>query len=114
MATITDPETKEYRRLRRLFKGLPKNKLAIAEGLLHQAARTKVQLDNLYQDIAANGNTEFFSQSDKTDPYERERPASAIYAKLDKNYQAIIKQLNDMMPPPDESDDSLDNFRINS
>ena len=40
-----------------------------------------------------------FSQSEKTEPYERERPQARIFTATDKNYQAIIKQLNEMTPP---------------
>ena len=40
-----------------------------------------------------------FSQSEKTEPYERERPAARLFTATDKNYQAIIKQLNELTPP---------------
>ena len=56
-------------------------------------------------DIQENGETEMFSQSDKTDPYERERPAARLFTATDKNYQSIIKQLNDLCPPDQEVDD---------
>ena len=53
----------------------------------------------LAADIAEHGLTEQFQQSDKVEPYTRERPEAALFVKLDKNYQAIIKQLTDMLPP---------------
>ena len=112
MPRSKDPETREYNRLIKLYKKLPPSQLAVAEGLITQAARLRVRLDELNEDIKTNGLTELFSQSEKTDPYERERPASAIFAKLDKNYQAIIKQLNDMLPPPEPEEDALDEFRL--
>ena len=37
--------------------------------------------------------------------YSRERPEAALFIKLDKNYQAIIRQLNDMLPPEEDADD---------
>jgi hypothetical protein len=40
-----------------------------------------------------------FSQSERTDPYERERPAARLFTATDKNYQSIIKQLNELTPP---------------
>lgn len=108
-------EKSEAARLRRLYKDLPKNRKAVAEGLIIQAARLRVRLNSLNEDIEANGMTEMFSQSEKTAPYERERPAAALFIKLDKNYLAIIKQLTDMLPAGSVIDDkALRSFRENS
>ena len=108
-------EKSEAGRLRRLYKDLPKNRKAVAEGLIIQAARLRVRLNELNDDIEANGLTEQFSQSDKTAPYERERPAAALFIKLDKNYLAIIKQLTDMLPEGSViNSKELDSFRRNS
>lgn len=82
-----------------IFKDLPQNKLKIAEGLIVQAARLRVRLDQLWKDIQTNGETERFTQSEKTEPYERERPAARLFTSTDKNYQAVIKQLIEMAPP---------------
>lgn len=108
-------EKSEAARLRRLYKDLPKNRKAVAEGLIIQAARLRVRLNALNEDIEANGMTEKFSQSEKTEPYERERPAAALFIKLDKNYLAIIKQLTEMLPPGSViNDKELAAFRRNS
>ena len=88
----------EIRRLRRVLKGLPKEKLVVAEGLIVQAARLRVQLNELYADLEENGRTELFQQSDKCEPYERERPSAALFTKLDKNYQSVMKLLVEMAP----------------
>jgi len=98
MAEMT-PEKKEIARLMEVYRELPPKKLALAQGLIAQAARLRVQLDVLAADIAENGLTEPFQQSDKVEPFTRERPEAALFVKLDKNYQAIIKQLTDMLPP---------------
>ncbi len=92
-------EESEIRRLRRVYSGLPPNKRAVAEGLIIQAARLRVRLDQLWEDIQENGETELFSQSDKTEPYDRERPSARLFTATDKNYQAIIRQLSDLTPP---------------
>jgi len=34
-----------------------------------------------------------FTQSEKTEPYERERPVARLYNTMNANYQKIIKQL---------------------
>lgn len=91
-------EHSETLRLNRIYKNLPPNKKALAQGLIVQAARLRVQLNQLYSDIEENGLTEEFRQSDKQEPYIRTRPEADLFVKLDKNYQAIIKQLNDLVP----------------
>ena len=93
------PEQAEIDRLTTIYKGLPPNQFAVAQGLIVQAARLRVRLDALWADIVENGETEKFTQSEKTDPYERERPAARLFTATDKNYQAIIKQLNELTPP---------------
>ena len=97
-------EAAEYDRLFTIYSGLPKNKLAVAEGLIRQAARLRARLDMLWEDLQTNGETEFFTQSDKTEPYERERPASRTFTATDKSYQSIIKQLNELCPDNAEGD----------
>lgn len=88
----------EVDRLNKLFEGLPPKKLAIAEGLIVQAARLRVQLDILWADIEENGSVEDFTQSEKTEPYERERPCARLFTATDKNYQAIVYKLAEMLP----------------
>ena len=92
-------EKNEIARLTEIYKNLPPNQFAVAQGLIVQAARLRVRLDQLWKDIQANGETEKFTQSEKTDPYERERPAARLFTSTDKNYQSIIKQLNELTPP---------------
>lgn len=91
-------ENSEIKRLTEIYKGLPPKQFALAQGLIAEAARLRVRLDKLWTDLMENGEVEMFSQSENTDPYERERPASRIYTATNKSYQSIIKQLNDMIP----------------
>lgn len=92
-------EQKEIDRLTAIYKNLPQNQFAVAQGLIVQAARLRVSLDDLWKDIKKNGRTEMFSQSENAQPYQRERPAAKLFTATDKNYQAIMKQLNDICPP---------------
>ncbi len=94
-------ENSEIKRLTEIYKGLPPKQFALAQGLIAEAARLRVRLDKLWEDLTENGEVEMFSQSENTDPYERERPASRIYTATNKSYQSIIKQLNDMIPKDD-------------
>ena len=103
-----DPERDEIERLTEIYRGLPPKQFALAQGLIIQAARLRVRLDKLWAELQEKGETEWFTQSDKTDPYERERPASRTFTATDKSYQSIIKQLNDMLPAETEKADDLE------
>lgn len=101
MADIDEREVlvnKEKNRLKRLFKDIPPSKLKVVEGLIIQAARLRVLLNEMWIDISENGDYEMFSQSDKTEPYERERPVARLYNTRDQSYQRVIKQLTDLLP----------------
>lgn len=107
-----NPEQLEVKRLTEIYKGLPPKQFALAQGLIIQAARLRVRLDKLWAELEEKGETEWFTQSEKTEPYERERPASRTFTATDKSYQSIIKQLNDMIPAEEDSDgDDLSEFR---
>lgn len=103
---------KEKNRLKRIYKDMPKDRMSVAEGLLDQAARLRVSLDILWTDISTNGDTEMFSQSEKTEPYERERPAARLYNSRNREYTNVIKQLDGMLPqaPPTPKGDGFDDF----
>ena len=91
-------EQSETRRLNRIYKNLPVGKKEIASGLIAEAARLRVLLNQLWADIQENGTTEAFSQSPETEPYERERPIARQYLTANKNYQSIIANLDKMVP----------------
>ena len=101
-SNTVDPEQQEIERLTEIYRELPPKQFALAKGLIIQAARLRVRLDKLWAELQEKGETEWFTQSDKTDPYERERPASRTFTATDKSYQSIIKQLNDMLPADKE------------
>lgn len=88
----------ESERLTDLFSDIPKRQLKIAEGLIIQAARLRVLLDDNWRDILENGEYEKFSQSKDQVPYDRKRPIVENYDNRDKTYKEIIKQLNDLLP----------------
>ena len=103
-------ENTEIRRLTEIYKGLPPKQFALAQGLIQEAARLRVRCDALWKDIQENGETEMFQQSDKVDPYPKERQESRIYTASNKAYQTIIKQLNDMIPDIAPAADEPDPF----
>jgi hypothetical protein len=99
---------KEKNRLKRLFKGIPKNRLDTVEGLIIQASRLRVLLDEMWIDISENGDVEMFSQSEKQEPYERERPIAKLFNSRDLSYQRIMKQLTDLIPPEKDGGGEFD------
>lgn len=68
--------------------------------MIIQAARLRVLLDEMWIDITENGDYSLFSQSEKQEPYERERPVAKLYNSRNDSYQRIIKQLADLVPEP--------------
>ena len=89
---------KEQSRLTRIFKNIDGDKFKSVEGLIKRASFMRITLEDYESDINENGSVELFSQSDKTEPYERERPVVRLYNTMNKNYQSIMKQLTDMLP----------------
>lgn len=113
-AEITKDEriAKEEKRLRQIYKNIDKDNKAIIDGLIQRAAYMRVTLEDWEKDIDLNGFIEMFTQSEKTAPYERERPVIRLYNTMNKNYQSIIKQLSDLVPKQSakEKDDGFDDF----
>ncbi len=103
---------KEGRRLKRIYKDVDKDNKAIIDGLIQRAAYMRVTLEDWENDIDENGYVEMFTQSEKIDPYERERPVARLYNTMNKNYQSIIKQLSDLVPKPEpkQEDDGFETF----
>ncbi len=88
-----DKETEYYDYLMALYDGIPENKKKLVEGLIREAARLRVSLDELWEDIKKNGNVEVDEKG-----REKERPASAIWTARDKSYRATIKHLDSLLP----------------
>lgn len=89
---------KEVSKLRKVLADVPPERKKASEGLLNRAAYMLVTLEQYERDLIENGHVEMFTQSDKTDPYERERPVARLYNSLIKNYQSCMKQLFDLIP----------------
>lgn len=96
---------KEEERLLEIMKDVPADELDTNKGLIEQAARLKVLLDDNWRDILENGEYEKFSQSESQLPYDRKRPIVENYDNRDKTYQSIIHQLTSLIPK--ESDKKL-------
>ena len=103
----------EKERLWLNYQDLAPKKQLLAEGLIERAAFMRVECEDLEEDLRLNGWTEPFSQGDQA-PYDRARPQGQAYQTLNKNYQAIIKQLDGMLPVEEgraqPKDDGFDSF----
>ena len=88
----------EKNRLVRIYKDISKENKSIIDGLINRAAFMRVTLEDMETDLDEKGFVEPFSQSERMDPYDRERPVARLYNTMNKNYQSIIKQLSDLLP----------------
>lgn len=89
---------KEKTRLDKVFESIPDDKKRVAQGLIVQAARMRVLLDDAWLDIQENGDYELFTQSENAPAYERERPIAKLFNSRDGAYQKIIQQLAKLLP----------------
>lgn len=101
---------KENKRLRNKYKDLPKDFLEIVDGLIDEAAFMRIELQDMKEDMIKNGRIEPFSQSVNAEPYDRERPVVRQYNQMVRNYQNIIKQLDEKLPKNPENIEKSDGF----
>src|SRR5699024_1246252 len=110
MATLTQLEArnelvkKEKNRLKRIFSNIESNQMQVVSGLITQAARLRVLLDEMWEDITNGGDYELSSQSEKVEPYDRERPVAKLYNSRDQSYQKVIKQLVELLPKEEQQE----------
>lgn len=105
---------REQKRLDAIFVARSEKEQAAIEPLIKRAAYMRVTLEDMETDLDENGFVEMFTQSEKTDPYERERPIARLYNTMNKNYQSIMKQLTEFVEKePPKAGDGFDDF-VNS
>ncbi|MFA7256803.1 MAG: hypothetical protein WC047_04445 [Kiritimatiellales bacterium] len=90
--------SRELKRLNKIYNDLDKNEKSVIEGLIRRAAYMRITLEDYEKDLDEGGYVEQFCQSEKMDPYDRERPVARLYNSMNKNYQSIMKQLADALP----------------
>ena len=93
----------EENRIKILFKTIPEPQRKLSDGLITQAARLRILLDDNWKDILENGEYEKFSQSENQIPYDRKRPIVENYDNRDRTYQSIMKQLTELLPQETKS-----------
>lgn len=91
----------EIDRLMAIYEDLSEVEVSSLDGLIRRAAYMRVTLEDYEADLDDKGYVEMFTQSEKTPPYERERPVARLYNSMNRNYQTIMRQLVDALPKND-------------
>lgn len=101
----------EQKKLKKIVEKLPAEKVELAEGLIRDAAFMLEQLDKLRTTIREAGVTEEYKHGREQYGF-KETVEIGVYLKMQKNYAATIKQLNDMLPatPPAQAGAELAAF----
>ena len=89
----------EKKRISGILEDMPKNELDLSMGLVEEAAWIRVKLRELRADIDENGLFEDFQQSEKLEPYQRERPQAKQYHAFYKDYESVVMRLLERCPP---------------
>jgi hypothetical protein len=88
---------KEIRKLKRIFRNLPKDKLTAVSTLIENAAFMAATLEDLQDAINKNGCISTY-QNGENQWGTKKSPEADLYNTMIKNYSAVIKQLTDMLP----------------
>jgi hypothetical protein len=112
---INDPKkriSKEEKKLRQVMRDVTDDRVQTVDGLIKRAAFMRITLEGWEKDIQENGYVEPFSQSDKAEHYDRERPVVRLYNQMIKNYSQVMRQLLDLIPnkPAAVLDPAYDKF----
>ena len=87
----------EVSKLKKFYKGLPANKLFIAQRLIDRAAFQRVTLEDLEEEINLAGVTEAY-QNGENQTGVKQSAAVQAYNAMYKNYQATLRDLAAMVP----------------
>ncbi len=89
---------REFSRLARIYKVLPKNKLAIVTPLLENAAFMRITLEDLQANINKNGCSDEYKNGENQ--YGKKAAADLqAYNSLIKNYNIVSDRLEKLLPP---------------
>lgn len=95
---------KEYERIKALFEGVDDNQLKLIDGTLWEAARLRVELDDLHEIIKVSGLIKVHPQNAAV---QKELPVSKLIVKARANYLNYIAKLSGLLGKniEDEDDD---------
>lgn len=95
---------KEYERLKALFEKADDVQMALADGLLQEAAKIKVQMDMLNEVASKTGLVKI---DPKNPTRQKELPVSKVLAKQRANYVAYIQRIRSLIDKEDDDEDDL-------
>lgn len=108
--TVEQRINAEEKRLKQVFKDIDKNKAAVVAGLIHNAAWSRITLDDLQLQITAEGVTAEY-QNGENQKGTRQSDATRSHIAITKNYIAIIKQLQELAPAEKKKESRLQALR---
>ena len=118
MDTKLEEKKKRYKKalnlLLKIFKDLEEPEKSFARPLIERAAYMKIELEDMEEKLAEVGFVEMFQQTDKIEPYERERPLAKAFFAMSKNYYILKKDLKAYFKIKNnepQQDDGFDEFR---
>ena len=97
--TLYSRQKKEQNRIKKIYQNLPKEQLEIAKKMIERAAYMLVSLEDMEAKISEDGLVVRMPQGSYE--IERAHPLLQPYNAMVKNYNATIKQLNEMLPNGD-------------
>lgn len=89
---------REVTRLGRVFRDLDKDRRAMADKVIRQAAFMAVTLEDLQDHINEHGTVSEY-QNGENQWGTKKSPEVEIYNTMIKNYSSAVKQLCDLLPP---------------
>ena len=100
--SLSTPEKIEVKKkkIKRLFKELPAEKMQFAEGLIYQFAVVSVTLERLANEIINGDLIEDFVQG--AQKLRRESPALKSYNSTVKSFATLSKSLLDLLPEKEQ------------
>ena len=100
--SLSTPEKIEVKKkkIKRLFKELPAEKMQFAEGLIYQFAVVSVTLERLADEINNGDLIEDFVQG--VQKLRRESPALKSYNSTVKSFATLSKSLLDLLPEKEQ------------
>lgn len=102
----------ELKKLKKIFKNIPKDKKNLVNKLIESAAFMSIELKKLELYISENGVTEEY-QNGREQWGTKVSTEASVYNTMIKNYTSIIKQLCELLPdglPSSKEGNALMNF----
>ncbi|WP_053983817.1 hypothetical protein [Niameybacter massiliensis] len=93
----------EYERIKALFTGIDEKQLELIDGTIWEAARLRVELDDLYEIVKKSG---LVAVSTKNPSMQKELPVSKMIIKVRANYLNYIAKLSNILGKNIEDDDN--------